>query len=362
MTLRAPTAILPHDSYDDQSRSISDPAPFHRVRRTRLFLRGLAMQVSLDSLWTLQKLREEGDDEQGGESSVFDRGSLRALPLGLGLHYASLTENQRAQIARRYAQLPPPTVHSAEAESRARDPASTAAAAAAAASNNSAQRPPSPTAAFSGADDVGEGGHDFLSPPPNLPHSLLSPPEVLDVSPVAREGAEGTPLPRGEEPLVSSPRSAEMHRLSLSQVDRDVLDCLPSEVRDEVLRAIALNAAGGGWAGGAGGGGAAAVGGVIDRSDRQGDGDGGEEGPAIETDVGLVEEEGVVDVCSPSFPSQPSSQHNKHARSREGRGRNGEDRRVFEMESAATLRGALRLWAGGAVRSPSQWHLELLYR
>ena len=84
------------------------------------------MQVSLDSLWTLQKLREEGGDEPGEESSVFDRDSLRALPLGLGLHYASLTENQRAQIARRYAQQAPPPIHSAEAANRARDMASIA--------------------------------------------------------------------------------------------------------------------------------------------------------------------------------------------------------------------------------------------
>lgn len=316
------------------------------------------MQVNLDSLWTLRKLREEGDGEPGGEASVFDRGSLRALPLGLGLHYASLTENQRAQIARRYAQQAPPTVHGAAAESQARDPASSAAAAAA--SNDSARRPPSPIAVFSSADDGGEGGDSFLSPQSNRPppplHSLLSPPEVLEVSPVAREGA-------GRTPLASSPRSAEFRRLSLSQVDRDVLDCLPSEIRDEVLRAIALNAGGSG-AGGAGSGGAAAAGGVISRSDFHGGGDGdiAEEGPANYADADLVEEEAVVDVCSPSLHSQPSSQHGGHARPSEGRGRHGRDGRVFEMESAATLRGALRVWVGGAVRSPSQWHLELLYR
>ena len=315
------------------------------------------MQVSLDSLWTLQKLREEGDDEPGGESSVFDRGSLRALPLGLGLHYASLTENQRAQIARRYAQQAPPTIPGAEAESRTRDPASTAAAAAAA-PIDSADRPASPTAAFSGAGDDGEGGHSLLSPPSN---SLLSPPEVLDVSPGAPEGAKRTPLPP----------SAELHRLSLSQIDRDVLDCLPSEVRDEVLRAISVNAGGSSGAGGAGGassGVAAAAEGVVDRSGRH-DGGGGddsaEEGQANEAGAsvtGLVEEEEVVDVCSPSFPSQPSSEHGEREKPSEGQGRNGGDRRQFEVESAATLRRALRKWVGGAVRHPSQWHLELVYR
>lgn len=333
------------------------------VRRTAIICNDLAMQVSLDSLWTLQKLRE-GDHEPGGESSVFDRGSLRALPLGLGLRYASLTENQRAQIARRYAQQALPVVDSAEAESRARDPASAAAATAAAVSNNSARRPPSPTVVW-GADDGGEGGHNFISPRSNVPHSLLSPPEVLDVSPGGREGPEGTPLPRGEEPLVSSPRSAEMHRLSLSQIDRDVLDCLPSEVRDEVLRAIALNAAGGSGAGGGGRGDAAATEVEIDRSDRHGSagGDNDEEGPTIEADASLVQEDEVIDVCSPSFPSQQSSQGGQRASPREGRWRSdGGHTRVFEVESAATLRGTLRVWVGGAVRSPSQWHLELLYR
>lgn len=328
-----------------------------------------AMQVSLDNLWTLQKLREEGDDERGGESSVFDRGSLRALPLGLGLHYASLTETQRAQIARRYTQQAPPTIDGSEANSRARDGASTAAAAASAAPNDSARRPPSPTPALSGANDDGDGGGRFLSPPSNLPppplHSRLSPPEVLECSPVAREGAGGTPLPWREEALVSSPRSAEMQRLSLSQIDRDVLDCLPSEVRDEVLRAIALNAAGGNGDGGAGSGGVAATaGGEVDRPDRRGGGVGNNaaEGAAKDADAGLVEEEEVVDVCSPSSPSQPSSHLGERPRLNESQGRSGGDRGVFEMESAATLRAALRVWVGGAVRYPSQWHLELLYR
>eukprot|EP00752_Nemacystus_decipiens_P004206 g3844.t1 len=326
-------------------------------------------QVSLDSLWTLKKLREEGDDEPGVESSVFDRGSLRALPLGLGLHYASLTENQRAQIARRYAQQTPPMIHSAQAESRARDPASPAAAAAAALDDHPHQ-PHSPPAAVSGADDGGEGGHSYHSPPSNLPpppvHSLLSPPEVLDVSPAAREGAERTPPPRGEEPPpVSSPRSAELHLLSLSQVDRDVLDCLPSEVRDEVLRAISVNTGGGGGAGGTGSRVAAAGEVVVGRSNHDGRGDRAEEGQAREADdgdAGLVDEEEVVDVCSPSVPSQPSSHRGERARPSEGQGRVGGGRRLFEMESAATLRGALRKWIGGAVRYPSQWHLELLYR
>lgn len=336
------------------------------MRRTPNIRDDPAMQVSLDSLWTLQKLREEGSDLPGGESSVFDRGSLRALPLGLGLHYASLTENQRAQIARRYAQQAPPTMHSAEAGSRAREPARTAAAAAAA-PNDGTHRPPSPTATLPGADDGGEGRHSFLSPPSNLPppplHSSLSPPEVLDVSPVAHEGAEGTPLRRGEEPpLVSSPRSAELYRLSLSQVDRDVLDCLPSEVRDEVLRAISVNAGAGSGASGAGTGVAAAAGGVVDGTVRHGGGDNAEEGQANEAAAGLVEEEEVVDVCSPSLPSQPSSQHGERARPSEGQGGNGGGRRVFEVESAATLRAALRKWVGEAVSYPSQWHLELLYR
>ncbi|CAM9675855.1 unnamed protein product [Scytosiphon promiscuus] len=238
-------------------------------------------QVSIDSLWSLQKRREEGADAPGGESSVFDQDSLRALPLGLRLKYASLTENQREQIARRYAQQEPPATHgaptggrSAQDESRARR-------------LSSKPRPPSPL------------------------------PIILDVE-LEDGGGKATPpsgrrrqRPSAATPALSPPRSAELHRLSLSQVDHDVLDCLPPDVRDEVLR----------------------------------------------TDE-------VVDVCSPSFsPPRSSSPERGGPVDAEGRGgRNRADGGVFDFEPAGALRGVLRKWMGGAVRSPSQWHLELLYR
>ena len=333
------------------------------------------VKVSLDSLWTLRKLREDGGDELAGEASVFDRDSLRALPLGLGLHYASLTENQRAQIARRYGHQAPPVVQRAEEESRARDPAYTAATA----PSGRVHRPPSSTTASSGAAD-GVGNGDVLLtpplnrpyPPPPSPHSHLSPLEVVDVSPVALDVGEAISLQGAERPVVSSPRSAELHRLSLSQVDRDVLDCLPPEVRDEVLRGIASNAGGGrgGEVIGGGGGGGGGGGDEANRADHHGDDYGihAEEGPVYEEGLaydpgaGLVQEEDVVDVCSPSSPIPLSSQRREHAGPGGGRDRNRGDRGVFEVESAGALREALRAWVGGTVRSPSQWHLELLYR
>ncbi|CAM9718977.1 unnamed protein product [Ectocarpus sp. 12 AP-2014] len=59
--------------------------------------------------------------------------------------------------------------------------------------------------------------------------------------------------------------------------------------------------------------------------------------------------EDVVDICSPS----PLGKQTATGGVRHG---------VFDAEPAGTLRGVLRRWIGGAVRSPSQWHLELLYR
>lgn len=107
---------------------------------------------------------------------------------------------------------------------------------------------------------------------------------------------------------------------------------------------------------------------MIDQSDhRHGCDDGNinaDEGPVNEGDIGhpAEEEEYAVDLCSPSLPSSPSSQQQEGLRPREGEARKGGDGGMFEVEPAGTLRGALRVWVGGAVRSPSQWHLELLYR
>ncbi|CAM9559652.1 unnamed protein product [Ectocarpus sp. 4 AP-2014] len=305
---------------------------------------GKVQQVSIDSLWSLRKLREEGgegDEPGAGPPSVFDRDSLRALPLGLGLHYASLTENQRAQIARRYSQA-------AEGHGRS-----------SIAGDGSRGRGSSPARGGHGlsyaessgagtADDVVDDGSSLPPPPSNRPPpaSPASSPGMIAVS--LEAVGQASPL-RGDE------RSAELFRLSLSQVDRDVLDCLPSDVRDEVLRSISANAGGSG-AGGEGGGGRSGgsgnigSGGINHYEDDQGrettvnayEAPDGEQG-------GRVDMEDIVDICS------LSPQGKQTASGGVGHG-------VFDVEPAGTLRGVLRRWIGGAVRSPSQWHLELLYR
>lgn len=350
------------------------------------------IQVSLDSLWTFRKLREEGNGEPGEEPSVFDRESLRALPLGLGLHYTSLTENQRAKIARRYAQqarpvaaAPSVAIRSDQDGSDAQQRSSSCAAVSLTRNKASAHGPPAPAGTFSSAGSgvgvgVGAGvpgGGGLLSPSSNRPsphlQSLLSPPpQGLDegVSSAAVEDGQGTPRLPGEDDRSavvassSTPRSGELHLLSLSQVDHDVLDCLPQEVREEVLRTIASNTVSGSGATTAGGGGG---GGVAGQSDcRSHDGSTNpDEGLANEADTAVLpaQEETVVDVCSPSVPSPSLSQQEelRQPRQDDARKKDG-DRGMFEVESVGTLRGALRVWVGGAVRSPSQWHVELLYR
>lgn len=175
---------------------------------------------------------------------------------------------------------------------------------------------------------------------------------MMAVSPEAV--GQASPLPGDERSAAESPRSAELFRLSLSQVDRDVLDCLPSDVRDEVLRSIAANAggsgAGGDGGGGSGGGGNIGSAGINHHEDDQGRETtvNAYEAPDDDQD-GRVDMEDVVDICS------PSPQGKQTATGGVGHG-------VFDAEPARTLRGVLRRWIGGAVRSPSQWHLELLYR
>lgn len=293
--------------------------------------------MSLDSLWALQKLREDGDKGEG-ESSVFDRDSLRAMPLGLGLQYASLSENQRAQVARRYAPAPGSGAGSALDRSRRRGSTNSPSAA--------KSTPPSPPTKSTSPPPLSSlsdwnGGEQHQSPSARL----LCPP----VSP-------GVELSPGRTPGHRSgflPRSAELQGVSLSQVDRDVLDCLPSEVREEVLKAIASSAIG------SGAGKARNKG--VDQSDRGGDiavsaGNNTSSFGEAPTEDGLGGD--FVDLCSPSSSMPPSQRRDPRARG--GRRPHGDG--VFEVERAATLRGALRAWIGGAVATPSQWHLELLYR
>ncbi|CAM9797285.1 unnamed protein product, partial [Ectocarpus sp. 12 AP-2014] len=199
---------------------------------------GKVQQVSIDSLWSLRKLREEGDEGDGhgaGPPSVFDRDSLRALPLGLGLHYASLTEDQRAQIARRYSQAAGGHGRSSTAGDGSRGRGSSPARGGHGLSYAEAS-------GAGTADDVVDDGSSLPPPPSNRPPPappVSSPGMMMAVSPEAV--GQASPLTGDERSAAESPRSAELFRLSLSQVDRDVLDCLPSDVRDEVLRSIAAN-------------------------------------------------------------------------------------------------------------------------
>lgn len=247
------------------------------------------------------------------------------MPLGLGLQYASLSEKQRTQVARRYAQAPGPGTDGAH-----RDSFTTCAAIAA----QKSTLPPSPSYS-SGASVRGSNNH--RSPPQRVSNHPFSP--GIASSPVL-EGGE-TAVGR----LAPSPRSAELHRISLSQVDREVLDSLPQEVREEVLRTIASTASGG----------VAGVEGlgIASRSD-QGRGS----KSSGESSVGGKRNSDSVRSRSPLSRSQLPQWEDPRLDMSENK--NGES--VFEIERLETLRGALRVWVGGTVRSPSQWHLELLYR
>ncbi|CAM9542019.1 unnamed protein product, partial [Ectocarpus sp. 8 AP-2014] len=308
---------------------------------------GKVQQVSIDSLWSLRKLRDEGgegDEPGAGPPSVFDRDSLRALPLGLGLHYASLTENQRAQIARRYSQAAGGHGRSSTAGDGSRGRGSSPAR-----GGHDLSYTYDPVAGTAG--DVVDDGSSLQPPPSNRPppSSPASSPVVMAVSPEAVRQA--SPLPGDERSAAESPRSAGLFRLSLSQVDRDVLDCLPSDVRDEVLRSIAANAVGSGAGGDAGGGsGDIGSGGINHHEDDQGRQTTVNAYEALDDDQDRrVDMEDVVDICSPSPQGKRTDT-------------GGVGHGVFDAEPAGTLRGVLRRWIGGTVRSPSQWHLELLYR
>lgn len=337
----------------------------------------IGFQVSIDSLWTLRKLRDDDNnddhEDKGREGpSAFYRESLRAMPLGLGLQYASLSENQRAQIARRYAQTP---VHDAgisaadEIEDGAGAGGAKASDDAVVAGSGSNRLPPSRSpspASFDEASDRGVGGGGQPSPQRGAPSSPLPPLRGVTPSTAEAGGAASSASAVGSTPVRRSlprpPRSVEeglLHGVSLSQIDRDVLDCLPQDVREEVLRAIASPPTGDAVAAAA-----AAV---------AGDGGGGSGSPVLDAAAesapsgGEAQARGHSDlesevsdvelVSSPKLAPQRGG-----SGSLGGRGRRGGGGGVFEPEKMETLRGALRVWVGGVVPSPSQWHLELLYR
>ena len=233
------------------------------------------------------------------------------MPLGLGLQYASLTASQRALVARRYDR-----------------------------SINSSSGP--------------------LPPVPPSPDTAT--------------GGRGSPLslPRGEMPrsavvASSSPPSGEPVALRLSQVDRDVLECLPIEMREEVLRAV---------------GAVASKNEVHAPPSHDNASFSMKNAPSCEENVASPEinaasPEGinerdliVVDLRTPGSPSLDLTElsqvdgddDNDHATCGSRRHPRRRQRHVFEAESVGTLRAALRAWVGGSVRSPSEWHLELLYR
>lgn len=367
------------------------------------------------------------------KSSVFDRDSLRAMPLGLGLHYASMTEREREQIARRYASA------QAMATSQSAAGASSAAATTAAAGapdnesleqNADTRTPPNRSGCNPGDPGRSRAGRDDDDHHAVAEQPAVSSDEVVRVSrqasfddgqhardrlasPPSRAfplGSSSTsppmPCPWGAQaPPFSPPAAAEHLHISLSQVDRDVLDCLPHDVREEVLRAIVSNSGRGSSSGVPGAGrGPQGNAGCVDLSERSGEGDGqpglsectdyvvgrserrgeGVGPPGLnerrvdqsERGVGDIAERGgatadgegdaepdFVDLRSPASPTQPrlpqGTEGGEVALEQVARKKG---KRVFEVENAGVLRGVLRGWIGGAVSSPSQWHLELIYR
>lgn len=301
---------------------------------------GCDAQVSLDSLWSLRKLRDEGLEQDGEGWSFFDKESLRAMPLGLGLQYASMTETQRAQIARQYAQ---------PACSRF-------------GSGSDAHVRVTEASGLGGNPTPREcPGHGNEAP--SLRTVRLSP-QALRSN--ASHGGRSPGAIDGPGISGEAPRWSELQNLSISQVDREVLECLPPDVRDEVLRAIDSRRV------------QAPTDDVTTRSPggrRSGDGQEGNgrrsDGEARNGESWTHEgpEPRVIDVLSPPSParlagSRGSDEEQKEQGARRdspARRRDG-DSRIFEVEDAGTLRRALQSWIGGAVLSPSQWHLELLYR
>lgn len=140
-------------------------------------------------------------------------------------------------------------------------------------------------------------------------------------------------MPHPAVELPPSPNPAEPVVPSLSQVDREVLECLPHEVREEVLRAVASSAQG-----------QHALTNDVPASSHN-------------TEDTHNEQDSVVDLQSSQSMSPPASSQNS-----DGLRRSSCIEQVFEMEDIGMLRAALGGWVGGTVRSPSEWHLELLYR
>lgn len=334
------------------------PVSIHLVKRSIGFPTENCSQVSLDSLWTLRKLRDSQGSGGDGQPSVFDRDSLRAMPLGLGLQYASMTEAQRAQIARQYAQAASDKGDASDSRSRE--------------SRLLKDHADENIRLVLEADKLeAEDSTDVCFRETAESIDLTSPLSHRRASPNSR--GFKTPI-SGSSVSARSLRSPELQHMSLSQVDRDVLDCLPPDVREEVLRAI-----------GADGGVNTEDDGIREpvasnRAFEEVSGaanphEGGENIPddfiaeSQSKEPSLLEksrELAVVDVRSPSSQTPPSHSENlmgerKDAREdlcKTGRSRSS---RVFAIEEAGVLRRALRSWIG-AVSSPSQWHLELLYR
>lgn len=198
------------------------------------------------------------------------------MPLALGLQHASLTETQRAWVARRYL-------------------------------GQSSGNTEAATAAGGSPRQSSHIRQPLIIPGGKTPHSAVELP----------------PSPNPAEPVVPS----------LSQVDREVLECLPHEVREEILRAVT--------------------------SSVQGQHALTDDVPTSSHDTEDIhnEQDSVVDLQSSQSSSPPAASQNdgglRHS-SCIGQG--------FETEDIGRLRAALRGWVGGTVRSPSEWHLELLYR
>lgn len=380
-------------------------------------------QVSLDSLWTLRKLRDDSS-EQGSavKSSVFDKDSLRAMPLGLGLQYASMTEREREQIARQYASaqaMPSSSTFTGRAGDALSSQASEHTHDMRTAPGRNVPERSTPNNHVSGspvrdvsARETSIGDHGAV--PRSLP---VAPSESGQHDRSFSEAAQSSPF---SPPAAFSPHAEQQHQqhqISLSQVDNDVLNCLPQDVREEVLRAIVASGERGGEreiGDTIAPGGAPQSGGRMscsdgDRSEQRREGAGGgshelrqgvkhSERRAIEQHQALVHsgatrerrvcdagggvggidgfeqddsqrpelgedqtEVDFVDLRSPASPTHSARSTEDHALN-PGAREEGMRTRVFEFESSGVLRRVLRRWVGGEVASPSQWHLELLYR
>ncbi|CAM9651250.1 unnamed protein product, partial [Discosporangium mesarthrocarpum] len=197
-----------------------------------------------------------GIDEGGGRNNSahdegtgtgFDPNSLRAMPLHIRLQHASLSSAERSCMLRQYA-LSVPGRGQGQGQGqggKGRRWKQT--------SEVTAHGVVNPRG---GGRSSGGGGGDPLEPSSLVPagggevtsgaagmgREARGPPltgqacwGAPELSPTPRRGR---PASQGEEAILSEGWGGDLERLSMSQVDKDVLQQLPLDVREEVLRSI----------------------------------------------------------------------------------------------------------------------------